>query len=432
VYLNGTEIVRDNMPAGEATHQTYASANAGDDGQNFVPFAGLPLPLLTVGTNTLAVQLHQVNPSSSDLSFDCRLTATRTTGGTQILLPAGVATVRARVRDGSGTWSALNEQVFLVNTQAAAAANLVVSEIMYNPSGPTAAEVAAGFFDAGEFEWIEIQNVGAQSVDLRGAYFFNGIDFTFPEVSDSTTLLPAGGRVILCENIAAFRQRHGTGLNALIAGQFSGSLDNAGERLSLKQPDGTVIVDFTYGTAAPWPVDPDGTGRSLVLINPGAKPNPALPQHWRPSVAVGGSPTAGDATTYAAWKAANGITNDAADTDGDGLTSFYEYVHGTSPTTPNVVPQLTGLSEGYAVGEPPVLDSYLTLTYRRNLAADDIDYRLEQSSVPSSGAWTAAAVTLVGEVIPAGSSSSQVTYRTTAPFNSLGQRQYLRLRAVPR
>jgi hypothetical protein len=432
VYLNGTEIVRDNMPAGEPTYQTYASANAGDDGQNFVPFSGLPLNLLTVGTNTLAVEVHQVNANSSDLSFDCRLTANRTTGGTQILLPAGVATVRARVRDGAGTWSALNEEVFLVNTQPAAAANLVVSEIMYNPAPPSAAEMAAGFFDAGEFEWIEVQNVGAQAVDLRAAYFFNGIDFTFPDVSDSTTLLPAGGRVILCENILAFRQRYGTGFDSLIAGQFSGSLDNAGERISLKQPDGTVIVDFSYNNSAPWPVDADGTGRSLVLINPSARPDPALPQHWRPSVAVGGSPTASDATTYAAWKAANSITNDAADTDSDGLTSFYEYVHGTSPTVPNVVPQLKGLSEGYEVGVPPVVDSYLTLSFRRNLAADDIEYLLEQSTTLVAGSWTPAAVTLVGESIPAGSTSSQVTYRTTTPFNTLGQRHLVRLRAVQR
>jgi len=432
VYLNGTEIVRDNMPAGDPNNLTYAAGNAGDDGQNFIPFSNLPLNLLTVGTNTLAIEVHQVNANSSDLSFDCRLTATKTTGGTQILLPAGVATVRARVRDGSGTWSALNEQVFLVNTQPATAANLVVSELMYNPAPPTAGEMAAGYFDSGEFEWIEIQNVGAQSVDLRGAYFFNGIDFTFPDVSNSTTLLPAGGRVILCENILAFRHRYGTGLNNLIAGQFSGSLDNAGERISLKQPDGTVIVDFAYNNAAPWPIDADGAGRSLVLINPASKPDPSLPQNWRPSVAVGGSPTTSDATTYAAWKSANGITNDAADTDSDGLNSFYEYIHGTSPTVPNVVPQLRGLSEGYEVGVPPVVDSYFTLSFRRNLAADDIDYRLEKSTTLANGSWSPAAVTLVGESLPDGSSSSQVTYRTTSPVSALGQRFLIRLRAVQR
>lgn len=431
-YLNGTEIVRDNMPPGSVTHQTYALGNAGDDGQNFVPFAGLPLNLLTVGTNTLAVQIHQVNANSSDLSFDCRLSATRAAGATQLLLPSGVATVRARVRDGSGTWSALNQQVFLVNTQPASAANLVVSEIMYNPAPPTAAEMNAGYFDAGEFEWIEIQNVGPQQIDLRGAYFFNGIDFTFPESSTATTLLAPGARLILCENMAAFRQRYGTSLDPKIAGQFSGALDNAGERLSLKQPDGTVILDFAYDNSAPWPVDPDGTGRSLVLVNPAAKPDPAQPQNWRPSVVAGGSPTASDATTYAAWKAANGITSDTADTDGDGLTSFYEYVHGTSPTAPNVVSQLQAMAEGYEVGNPPALDTYLTLTYRRNLAADDVEYRLEQSSSLTGGSWSSASVTPVGESIPTPGGVSRVTFRTTVPFNSLGQRHFVRLRAVLR
>jgi hypothetical protein len=431
-YLNGTEIVRDTMPAGEVSHTTYASGNAGDDGQEFIPFGGLPLNLLRVGTNTLAVQVHQVNASSSDLSFDCRLTATRSTGGTQLFLPPGVATVRARVRDGSGTWSALNEQVFLVDTQPAAAANLVVSELMYNPAPPSAAEINAGYFDAGEFEWLEIMNVGAQAVDLRGAYFFHGIEFTFPEASSATTQLPPGGRVILCENIAAFRQRYGTGFNALIAGQFSGSLDNAGERLSLKQPDGTVIVDFTYADSAPWPVDADGTGRSLVLTNPFGVPDPSQPQNWRPSVAVGGSPTGTDTTTYAAWKASQGITNDTADTDNDGLDSFHEYVHGGSPIVPDVVAQLRGLTEGYETGTPPVVESYFTLTYRRNLAADDVEYRLEQSTNLGGGYWVPAAVTFVGESMPSGGGVSQVTYRTTTPAALLGQKSFFRLRAVPR
>ena len=290
VYLNGTEIMRDSMPSGPVTFTTPAT-NAGDDGQPFVPFNNLPLNLLTIGTNTLAVELHQSSGTSTDLSFDLRLEATRTVGGSQLFSAGpGVATVRSRVRTGAGTWSALNEQEFLVDTQPAASNNLVVSEIMYHPAPPTPAEMALGYTNEEEFQFIEIQNVGTQRVDLRGAYFFDGVTFVFPNVSNSSTLLPPGNRVILVENLAAFHQRHGTGLDPLIGGQFSGALDKGGERLLLKSASGAVILDFTYDDDAPWPVDADGAGRSLVLINPSSHPNQNLASNWRPSTAIGGSP----------------------------------------------------------------------------------------------------------------------------------------------
>ena len=72
VYLNGTEVARDNLPAGEITSDTLAS-NASDDGNNFHEFA-LDAAALATGENLLAVEVHQVSAGSSDLSFDLRMT----------------------------------------------------------------------------------------------------------------------------------------------------------------------------------------------------------------------------------------------------------------------------------------------------------------------------------------------------------------------
>ncbi len=79
-YLNGTEILRDNMPAAPApitkdTMATFAIANADERMTNsfWVPDAAL-LP----GTNCLAVEIHQVLPDSSDISFNARLSAVTT------------------------------------------------------------------------------------------------------------------------------------------------------------------------------------------------------------------------------------------------------------------------------------------------------------------------------------------------------------------
>ncbi|MYF31588.1 MAG: HYR domain-containing protein [Gammaproteobacteria bacterium] len=71
IYLNGTEIVRSNMPAGEVDYQTFAM-NASDDGQNLHRYT-VSTDALVDGDNVLAVEVHQVNATSSDLSFDMNL-----------------------------------------------------------------------------------------------------------------------------------------------------------------------------------------------------------------------------------------------------------------------------------------------------------------------------------------------------------------------
>jgi hypothetical protein len=73
VYLNGTEVNRQNMPAGPVTYQTLAltAVNPPDESAFFE--APVSPSLLVSGQNTIAVEIHQVNPSSTDISFDLEL-----------------------------------------------------------------------------------------------------------------------------------------------------------------------------------------------------------------------------------------------------------------------------------------------------------------------------------------------------------------------
>jgi hypothetical protein len=96
VYLNGEELLRKNLPSG-ALHNTLAQAI--DSGLEATWFRyQLPADLLRAGINTLAVEVHQAAPDSSDLSFDLQLHAvpepatialmSTAMGGTGILLAA--------------------------------------------------------------------------------------------------------------------------------------------------------------------------------------------------------------------------------------------------------------------------------------------------------------------------------------------------------
>jgi hypothetical protein len=74
-YLNGTNVFRDGLPEGPLDFQTPASHTAsGADESTFYPTNPAPVHL-RAGTNVLAVEVHQVNRTSSDVSFDADLVA---------------------------------------------------------------------------------------------------------------------------------------------------------------------------------------------------------------------------------------------------------------------------------------------------------------------------------------------------------------------
>ncbi|MFQ5799496.1 MAG: metallophosphoesterase [Bacteroidota bacterium] len=73
VYLNGAGAIRTNMPAGTITYTTLASSTVGGaDEDAFYVFCVNP-DLLVDGTNVLAVEIHQVSGTSSDISFNLEL-----------------------------------------------------------------------------------------------------------------------------------------------------------------------------------------------------------------------------------------------------------------------------------------------------------------------------------------------------------------------
>jgi len=75
VYINGTEASRYNMPAGAITFSTLAPGNIGNQFElNYHRF-NVPVSLLINGNNTIAVEVHQDDVTSSDLSFNFELIA---------------------------------------------------------------------------------------------------------------------------------------------------------------------------------------------------------------------------------------------------------------------------------------------------------------------------------------------------------------------
>ncbi len=262
----------------------------------------------------------------------------------------------------------------------AAAGDLIVSELNYNPPG-----------SGDTTEFIELQNISPNTLDLTGCHFDEeagqGIAYTFPSARQ---LIP-GERIVVAKNHASFLTMYPGASAQLAVGEYDpSSLDNSGESLVLYAASGLEIFRFTYGTTI---ASANGGGRTLVRVISSTHPDPA-DYTWRASTANGGNPGTTDASPF------TGVP--LADADRDGLTALIENALGTSDT----------------VGTPPpwtfIKDAQgrWLFTFPRALNADDVTLTIE-STPDLATPFTTAAATLISST-PSGNTAIE-TYQIVPP-----------------
>ena len=309
---------------------------------------------------------------------------------------------------------------------------LRITELNYDPAPATVGELATlpGLL-AGDFEFIELTNTGSTSMNLAGAKFDNGIDFTFP----SPYTLAAGARCLVVASQSAFEARYGTGFP--IAGEFEGSLNNGGETIRLVDSVGEEILEFTYDNN--WYPVPPGTYRSLVTTstNP-AYTDYSLPSTWALSAPGNGTPNSTDTAysqVYEGWRLSRFTAAELPtlvdpnlpaaleqDPDGDGLTNFNEYAFATDPKSQNAAAAPT--SSVVTVGA----DSFLTITFKRPKNALDVTYTIEASEDLEASNWQTVSDP-TATTTDLGNGYEQVTYRDTTTREA-APRRFLRATAV--
>lgn len=139
VYLNGEEVVRQNLPSGEITPQTLAGTAIGGAAESQFTSHSIPTTALVAGTNVIAVEVHQVAANSSDISFDLSLVASaageakvvdQTSYGLQIQ-------DISRGRDSSGEWVQFVEPTPMAPNASPKVASLRIEgpSVMASPEG---------------------------------------------------------------------------------------------------------------------------------------------------------------------------------------------------------------------------------------------------------------------------------------------------------
>lgn len=320
--------------------------------------------------------------------------------------------VMARTMGSGGSWSTLRDETFVVGTEPPSSANLVISEIHYNPNG------------SDELEFLEIVNRGAVAVNLTGVRLAEAVDFEF-----GTIEIDPGEVMVVVEDEVAFGAVFPQGV--MIVGQWSGRLSNGGEAIELRDAQGAVLHRVDYGQEGEWPEEADGDGFSLQLSS--LSDNPAMAENWRLSAVEDGSPgvfTEVDFYTFEEWQMEHftageigqvEVSGPFADPDGDEMVNLLEFGFASNPNEGDGQGAIQLRVESLEIDGQ--LGRYATLSFTRPLRSE-LQYVMEQSSDLLD--WKASPLILVGANIDPVGQTKTVTVRAREEIGSQG-RQLMRI-----
>ncbi len=244
---------------------------------------------------------------------------------------------------------------------------IVISEINYHPPDLI---VGTNRLDNTGDEFIELHNVTGVTVPLydpahptNGWRLRDAVDYDFT----TSHSIPPGGYLILVSfdpaansaALSSFQSKYGS--NSILAGPFTGKLDNGSDSVELHKPDPPqtsgndiglapyVLVERVHYTdKAPWPTNADGLGSSLQRANPLLYGNE--PTNWVAAAPAPGPAVAGQLDTdhdgmTDVWEDQymldkNNPADAAQDADGDGMTNLAEFRAGTDPRSAGSVLKL--------------------------------------------------------------------------------------------
>lgn len=218
VYLNGEELYRQGIGA-NPSFDTFADASG--DASRVGPVM-VSSEHLRMGTNVVAAEVHQTSSGSSDIVFGLALRA------------------EEEITEFFGGPEFLEAQTLIKG--------LRISELMFHPA------------EGDEYEFIELENIGPEVLELAGLRFIDGIYFTFP-----TWSLAPGESVLVVSDRIAFERKYGSSLP--IAGEYEGQLSNGGERVTLQLPAPFEVNVQEFSYRDDWDPAADGGGRSLEIID---------------------------------------------------------------------------------------------------------------------------------------------------------------------
>jgi len=149
---------------------------------------------------------------------------------------------------------------------------IVINEINYNSSLNLDSE-----------DWVELYNPTSESIEISLWEFRDeGNIFIIPE----NVILNPGDYLVLCKDLNMFTNQFPNISNTI--GDFDFGLNGGGERIRLFDINGLLIDEVEYDDNSPWPIEADGYGPTLELID--AFLDNTIAENWNTSNINGGTP----------------------------------------------------------------------------------------------------------------------------------------------
>jgi len=160
--------------------------------------------------------------------------------------------------------------------------SVVVSEIYFHPPYVPPSE-GCDLDCSDALQWIELHNATDSDVDLTGWDITKGIRFAI----EPGTTIAANGYLVIASSRDAFLGAHPGVAPAIVLGDWSRDLSHGSDTINLRDDLDNLVDHVKYGDGAPrndeepeddvddrtfrgteWPIDADGSGRTLELVHP--------------------------------------------------------------------------------------------------------------------------------------------------------------------
>lgn len=224
VYVNGTEVYRNNMPTGTISNTTLASSAASDDGATWQT-STLSINNLVSGNNVIAVEIHQNAANSSDLSFDLELIGNPALPATSAVTFVSTGSPWKYLDNGTNQGTSWRSSSFVDNTW-----NIGNSELGYGDSDE-ATIVSYGTSTSNRY----ITTYFRKTISISNPTVFK--DFTFKVKRDD-------GIVIYVNGIEKYRNNMPSGTISNTTLASSAASDDGATWLTFTLP----VSDFAFGT----------------------------------------------------------------------------------------------------------------------------------------------------------------------------------------
>ena len=165
IYLNGNEILRSNMPPEEVSFDTYASTAVGGGVDDTFFEWLISANSIMNGENLVAVEVHQISGSSSDISFDLEIIGTSYTDIDII----DSLVFEDQIADVSFGRNMEDNNWYYFGEPTPGTSNNTISTALTNMAGPVTLSIESGFYSG-----IQIITLSASTGSAQIYYTLDG------------------------------------------------------------------------------------------------------------------------------------------------------------------------------------------------------------------------------------------------------------------